>query len=104
MRFDTRWAPFAAAITLMAPPVPAQDANPAARASSPHAWLASVGRADVGVVEHVVTGASPFSPDCGDRDGPLYVAAEVEPYVSINPLNPNHLVGAWQQDRYQNGG
>src|SRR5436190_14716672 len=99
-----RWAPLAAAITFLGPAALAQQANPAARGSSPHAWFAAVGRTDTGVVEHVVTGASPFSPDCADRDGPLFVGAEVEPYVSIDPLNPNHLVGAWQQDRYQNGG
>ncbi len=34
----------------------------------------------------------------------LYVNAEVEPFVAINPLNSRNLVGIWQQDRYSNGG
>jgi hypothetical protein len=30
--------------------------------------------------------------------------AEVEPWISVNPKNPNNIVGAWQQDRWSNGG
>ena len=29
--------------------------------------------------------------------------SEVEPHVAANPANPNHLVAAWQQDRWSNG-
>ena len=36
--------------------------------------------------------------------GTLYTNAEVEPSLSLNPLNPTNLVGAWQQDRWSNGG
>lgn len=34
----------------------------------------------------------------------LYPDAEVEPQVSVNPLNSQNLVGAWQQDRWSDGG
>lgn len=36
--------------------------------------------------------------------GTDYVNAEVEPSVVVNPTNPANIVGAWQQDRWQNGG
>ncbi|MGH8499339.1 MAG: sialidase family protein, partial [Methylococcales bacterium] len=32
-----------------------------------------------------------------------YTNAEVEPSVAVNPLNPENLIGAWQQDRWSNG-
>jgi hypothetical protein len=30
--------------------------------------------------------------------------AEVEPYVAVDPTNPRHLVGSFQQDRWNDGG
>jgi BNR repeat-like domain len=33
-----------------------------------------------------------------------YLNSEVEPQVAVDPTNPSHLVGAWQQDRWNNGG
>ena len=33
-----------------------------------------------------------------------YLNSEVEPQVAVDPTNPSHLVGAWQQDRWSNGG
>jgi hypothetical protein len=33
-----------------------------------------------------------------------YRNSEVEPQVAVDPRDPNHLVGAWQQDRWLNGG
>ncbi len=33
-----------------------------------------------------------------------YLNSEVEPQVAIDPTNPSHLVGAWQQDRWSDGG
>jgi hypothetical protein len=33
-----------------------------------------------------------------------YLNSEVEPQVAVDPTNPAHLVGAWQQDRWSNGG
>lgn len=53
-----------------------------------------------------VSGASPFAPGCGREVacGTVYVGSEVEPFVSINPVNAQNLVGTWQQDRWSNGG
>ncbi len=63
------------------------------------AWAATV----TSVTE--VSRVSPFA-NChvGDGTGTLYVNAEVEPSVSINPTNPSNIVAAWQQDRWSNGG
>ncbi|HEY5113964.1 MAG TPA: sialidase family protein [Nakamurella sp.] len=33
-----------------------------------------------------------------------YLNSEVEPQVAIDPIDPSHLVGAWQQDRWSDGG
>lgn len=33
-----------------------------------------------------------------------YPGAEVEPYVTVDPSNPQHLVGSFQQDRWNDGG
>jgi hypothetical protein len=33
-----------------------------------------------------------------------YPDAEVEPYVAADPANPSHLIGAFQQDRWNDGG
>jgi len=57
----------------------------------------------------VVTGPSPFA-SCADGQsagpppGEVFVNAEVEPWVAVNPANPNNLVGVWQQDRWTDGG
>ena len=47
-----------------------------------------------------------FSNDCNGapQTGTLYRNAEVEPQVSVDPRNADHLVGVWQQDRWSNGG
>jgi hypothetical protein len=53
-----------------------------------------------------VSGPSPFKPGC-DRSGSTatnYENAEVEPWLAIDPNDPEHLVGIWQQDRWHNGG
>lgn len=36
--------------------------------------------------------------------GLLYNDAEVEPHVAANPANASQLAGAWQQNRFSNGG
>jgi hypothetical protein len=54
----------------------------------------------------LVSSASASTAGCGGVPdvGALYVNAEVEPYVAVNPANPNNLIGTWQQDRWSNGG
>jgi hypothetical protein len=52
-----------------------------------------------------ITGLTPFAPGCDASagGGTLYLNSEVEPQVAVNPSNPNHLVAAWQQDRWSGG-
>ena len=38
------------------------------------------------------------------QTGTVYPNAEVEPWVAVNPTNPNNIIGVWQQDRWSNGG
>ena len=33
-----------------------------------------------------------------------YLNSEVEPWVAVDPTDGNHLVGSWQQDRWNDGG
>ena len=56
-----------------------------------------------------VTGPSPFASctdglSVGPPPGEVFVNAEVEPFLSVNPTNPNNVVGVWQQDRWTDGG
>ena len=53
-----------------------------------------------------VTGASPFPPGCDAAPvtGVSYVGAEVEPMIAIDPQDPSHMIGAFQQDRWSDGG
>jgi hypothetical protein len=54
----------------------------------------------------LVTGPSPFS-GCTVGAAPgsvLYPNAEEEPWIDVNPTNPNNLVAVWQQDRWNDGG
>lgn len=54
----------------------------------------------------LVSGPSPFAPGCEitPQTGTNFVNAEVEPRAAVNPTNPKHIVGVWQQDRWSNGG
>lgn len=54
----------------------------------------------------MVSGPSPFLEGCNSRPqtGANYRGSEVEPYIAINPKNPQHFIGVWQQDRWSNGG
>jgi len=49
---------------------------------------------------------SPFAAGCEGTpvNGTLYANTEVEPFVAVNPANAANLIGAWQQDRWSNGG
>ena len=38
------------------------------------------------------------------QTGTLNVDAEVGPHAVVDPANPTHFIGAWQQDRWSNGG
>lgn len=52
-----------------------------------------------------VSGQTPFRSGCGgSQQGTSFASVEVEPSVAVDPTNPAHLVGAWQQDRWSNGG
>jgi hypothetical protein len=52
-----------------------------------------------------VSSQSPFSRGCnGAQTGMVYLNGPVEPHVAVDPGNPAHLVGVWQQDRWTNGG
>ncbi|MEP7182676.1 MAG: sialidase family protein [Betaproteobacteria bacterium] len=56
--------------------------------------------------QYLATGPTPFTADCdaATPSGTLYVNAEVEPWVAVNPRNSGNLIGVWQQDRWSNGG
>ena len=56
-------------------------------------------------VQARLTSTSPFAPGCDGvpPTGTLFTNAEVEPYIAVNPRNPNNLVGVWQQDRWSDG-
>jgi hypothetical protein len=52
------------------------------------------------------SGGSPFGPGCNGavQDGTTYRGSELEPFVSIDPLDPRRMVGVYQQDRISTGG
>jgi BNR repeat-like domain len=53
-----------------------------------------------------VSGASTFASGCDQvqPSGTLYPNTAVEPSLAVNPVNPNNLIAAWQQNRWSNGG
>lgn len=53
-----------------------------------------------------VSAATPFVAGCdgGLSGGTTFADAEVEPHAAANPRDLRNLVGAWQQDRWSNGG
>jgi hypothetical protein len=53
----------------------------------------------------VVSGPSPFAGcSIAGQTGTNFLNSEVEPWVEVNPTNPNNLIAVWQQDRWSNGG
>lgn len=69
--------------------------------------------ADFAVVPLVqVSSVSPFGAleDCGNFPGTIpgpgvaFIDSEVEPWVVVNPIDPDNIVAFWQQDRWSNGG
>src|SRR5260370_11516614 len=52
-----------------------------------------------------VSGPSPYAGcSTAGQTGTVYVNAEVEPWVSVNPANHKNIIGVWHQDRWSNGG
>lgn len=55
-----------------------------------------------------VSGSSPLAGCTADnvagQSGRVFLDSEVEPWVDVNPTNPDNIVGAFQQDRWSNGG
>jgi hypothetical protein len=53
-----------------------------------------------------LSGATPFTNprDIFGQSGTVWLNAGVEPDFAVDPVNPRHIVGAWQQDRWSNGG
>jgi hypothetical protein len=55
------------------------------------------------------SGPSPFA-GCpvgaapGADPGTVYPNTEVEPFVAVNPTDPDNIIGVFQQDRWSNGG
>lgn len=50
----------------------------------------------------VASATSPLDPACAKTGA--YPGSAVEPFVAIDPRDPRHLIGAWQQDRFPDGG
>ncbi len=50
-----------------------------------------------------LTGQTPFADNCGDP-GTAIADSEVESSLAVDPRDADHLVVAWQQDRYTSGG
>jgi hypothetical protein len=80
------------------------QSNPLARGETSTPRVSLLLRQPLAVAERAVTATTPFNDACGDKQGTMYSGAEVEPHVAVNPLNPDNLIGVWQQDRYGNGG
>ncbi|MDQ3871476.1 MAG: glycoside hydrolase, partial [Chloroflexota bacterium] len=55
----------------------------------------------------LASGPSPFAActlGAADQNSVVYNDTEVEPQVAVNPTNPANIVGAFQQDRWSDGG
>jgi ABC-type proline/glycine betaine transport system, ATPase component len=52
----------------------------------------------------LASGPSPFAGCTVGAPGTNYPNTEVEPFVAVNPTDPSNLIGAFQQDRWSNGG
>jgi hypothetical protein len=50
------------------------------------------------------SGSSPFVGCPFGGPGTVYPNTEVEPFIAVNPTNPDNLVGVYQQDRWSDGG
>jgi hypothetical protein len=52
----------------------------------------------------LASGPSPFASCTVGGPGTNYPNSEVEPFVAVNPMNANNIIGVFQQDRWNNGG
>jgi hypothetical protein len=55
----------------------------------------------------LVSGPSPFDGCTIGSSGPgsvVYPNTEVEPFIAVNPVNPDNVIGVFQQDRWNDGG
>jgi hypothetical protein len=52
----------------------------------------------------LTSSASPFAVCTIGGPGTVYVNAEVEPWIDVNPTNSNNIIGVYQQDRWADGG
>jgi hypothetical protein len=70
------------------------------------ALASSPALADASDFRFLASAPTLFADNCNGvpQTGNLFKNAEVEPFISANPLNPLNLVGVWQQDRWSNGG
>jgi probable HAF family extracellular repeat protein len=51
-----------------------------------------------------VSDLSPLDPAFPPPNGHAQINSEVEPQVAVDPSNPLHIVGVWQQDRFTGSG
>lgn len=52
-----------------------------------------------------VSAQSPFDESCNaSQAGVNFHNGAVEPFVAVDPSNPEHIIGVWQQDRWADGG
>jgi hypothetical protein len=51
-----------------------------------------------------ISGQDPFATCQAGGAGRNFPNSEVEPYVVVNPKDPQNIIAAWQQDRWSNGG
>src|SRR5205809_188176 len=67
----------------------------------------AVGRFSLGPLVPV-SGISPFAScpfdNVAGQPGTNTLHSAVEPWLAVDPRNPFHMVAAWQQDRWSNGG
>ncbi|HET7404080.1 MAG TPA: sialidase family protein [Usitatibacter sp.] len=98
-------------VLALAPTAGAAD-NPLARGAGPviavpHAGLGvnGIGRlpSQAAGEDKAITGPTPFVFGCDGFVGTLYVNAEVEPWIRVDPRDARHWIAAWQQDRWSNG-
>lgn len=114
MRVRHRVAAIAASTVLLAAgctPGAAPDPGPGSNGAAPTAPATPGPTPDPGPVRPdrpvTASGPSPFAGcDAGraNAQSRVFEGAEVEPSVAMSPADPSVIVGAWQQDRWSDGG